>query len=428
MIFNFIKILEKEIKEIKKLNDSEITKLINEINAVEGITLEERIMYYASITRTLTEDEEGRFSFLKGLRRRRLKIIQKKYNVIFEGFEDEDEEEYESDKLYIFSIHGVEHIIEGNMKDVHKPLKFFKKPFKTMFQFRFENDLQYIDTADVDVWDEVYAFWEENVAYLDVIAYTKDNGDKVKDVEKFPIDPVKKFGEFLFTKVVPKERSLWNLIYFKHLIWYMTYSYKSNRLVMGFPIYSQRTRTNAKTARKNYFNNTLKKVLLYRGYKYYGNLPKTEIETAIKAEYINLLYKLNFPKIWLAAFKHSQHSIKTAKPKKGKIVKIDLYSLANSQVMYPAKFSKLTKKQKKTFKTNYLTLGFVVGFTKNLMKDLLKARKDPTYLAKSGSMLVFRKTEVEQPGKRKKGKKKQTLKQKKLAHLKKKKSKKSVWD
>jgi hypothetical protein len=54
-------------------------------------------------------------------------------------------------------------------------------------------------------------------------------------------------------------------------------------------------------------------------------------------------------------------------------MKIDLYSMYNFQPMFPAKFKKLTKKQKQAFKKNYFSLGFEVGFTKPLLNSIFNA-------------------------------------------------------
>jgi hypothetical protein len=51
-------------------------------------------------------------------------------------------------------------------------------------------------------------------------------------------------------------------------------------------------------------------------------------------------------------------------------MKIDLYSMANYQVMHPLKLKNLSKKQKSSFKKNYFSLGFDPGFTKPLLSQL----------------------------------------------------------
>ena len=51
-------------------------------------------------------------------------------------------------------------------------------------------------------------------------------------------------------------------------------------------------------------------------------------------------------------------------------MKIDLYSMANYQVMHPLKLKNLSKKQKQSYKKNYFSLGFDSGFTKPLLNSV----------------------------------------------------------
>jgi len=76
-------------------------------------------------------------------------------------------------------------------------------------------------------------------------------------------------------------------------------------------------------------------------------------------------------------------------------IRIDLYSMANGQIMSPSKFKKLTKKQKQSFKKNYFSLGFDVGFTKPLLKELFKSRTDRNYKSDIASKLIFKKQMTE---------------------------------
>jgi len=68
--------------------------------------------------------------------------------------------------------------------------------------------------------------------------------------------------------------------------------------------------------------------------------------------------------------------------------------MANGQIMNPAKFKKMTKKQKQSFKKNHFTLGFDPGFTKPLLRELYKSRMDPEYKSDVSSKLLFRKQDA----------------------------------
>jgi len=54
-------------------------------------------------------------------------------------------------------------------------------------------------------------------------------------------------------------------------------------------------------------------------------------------------------------------------------MKIDLYSMANYQIMHPFKLHTLSKKQKQSYKRNYFSLGFDKGFTKPLMNAMFNS-------------------------------------------------------
>jgi hypothetical protein len=72
-------------------------------------------------------------------------------------------------------------------------------------------------------------------------------------------------------------------------------------------------------------------------------------------------------------------------------MKIDLYSMYNYQVIHPFKLNKMSKKQKQSFKKNYFTLGFDVGFTKVLLSERYKMGEDGDVKSNvSGASLVTR--------------------------------------
>jgi hypothetical protein len=73
-------------------------------------------------------------------------------------------------------------------------------------------------------------------------------------------------------------------------------------------------------------------------------------------------------------------------------MKIDLYSMANYQVMHPLKLKNLSKKQKSSFKKNYFSLGFDPGFTKPLLNQLHNIDSDSNNSSSNllGSSLVLR--------------------------------------
>lgn len=218
--------------------------------------------------------------------------------------------------------------------------------------------------------------------------------------------------------IVPKKSSLKKRTLLNIFLLDLITSYKGWRHYKGLPVRGQRTWTNAWSSFRS--NVTLRNYKIKVAKKFYGNLPTYEVNVALAAEQINVVWKTQWYDEWFAA-KLSRLNFKG----NAKTIKIDLYSMANGQIMNPAKFKKMTKKQKQSFKKNHFTLGFDPGFTKPLLRELYKSRMDPDYKSDVSSKLLFRRQDTR---KKKNSKKKVDIRAKKLAHDAKKKKKKSVWD
>lgn len=219
------------------------------------------------------------------------------------------------------------------------------------------------------------------------------------------------------TSIVPNKSNLKRRVLLNVLILDLITSYRGWRHYKGLPVRGQRTWTNHSSSYRS--NVTLRNYKIKLAKKFYGNLPIYEINIALAAEQINLLWKLQWYSEWLSA-KKSRINFKG----NANTIKIDLFGMANNQIMNPMKFKKMTKKQKQSFKKNHFSLGFDPGFTKPLLKELYNSRIDSESKS-DNSKLIFRKSETK---KKRTVKKKIDLKTKKLAHDTKKKKKKSVWD
>jgi hypothetical protein len=162
----------------------------------------------------------------------------------------------------------------------------------------------------------------------------------------------------------------------------------------------------------------MREVKLKIAKKFYGNLPPSEINMAYLAEDINLLWKAQWDNEWKAAKK----KIKLAEKKNSRTpMKIDLASMAKNNIILDDVTNKKLKanKKKRVVQKNVFTLGFDPGFTRFVLKSYNTIVRS-TYPV----MLVETKTKT----KKSPIKKKIDIKAQKLAHKKKKKSKKSVWD
>ena len=178
------------------------------------------------------------------------------------------------------------------------------------------------------------------------------------------------------------------------------------------PVRGQRTWTNAWSSYKS--NWILRNYKLVVSKKNYNNVPLKDIKVATVAEYVNLTWKQQWDYEWLSA-KNSRLQFKGNK----NTIKIDIYAMANYQVMHPLKLKNLSKKQKQSFKKNYFSLGFDFGFTKSLLQDIyLNDSSNLDGLSKSS--LIFKDDRLN----KKNSPKKKVEVNKNI----KKKQKKSVWD
>ena len=162
----------------------------------------------------------------------------------------------------------------------------------------------------------------------------------------------------------------------------MITSYRGWRHYRGLPVRGQRTWTNAWSSYRS--NWILRNHKLLVSKKNYNNVPIKDVKVATVAEYVNLTWKQQWDYEWLAA-KNSRLQFKGNK----NTIKIDIYAMANYQVMHPLKLKNLSKKQKQSFKKNYFSLGFDYGFTKNLLQDIYSESSD-NLDGLSKSSLIFK--------------------------------------
>ena len=217
--------------------------------------------------------------------------------------------------------------------------------------------------------------------------------------------------------IIPLNSDIFKKKFFNILILDSLTTYKGWRHFKGLPVRGQRTWTNSWSTYKS--NNILRQFRLKNSKFYYNNAPLKESNIAYTAEYVNTLWKIQWMDEWVSAkagrlkFKGHPSSMK-----------IDLYSMANYQVMHPLKLKNLSKKQKQSFKKNYFSLGFDPGFTKFLLQNIFHTGSDNPDFNLSKSSIVLRDERL--------NKKKKQLKKKSEAPVKKlnneKKKKKSVWD
>lgn len=216
--------------------------------------------------------------------------------------------------------------------------------------------------------------------------------------------------------LVPKESSLFNKKTLNIVVLDSISSYRGWCHFRGLPTRGQRTWTNAWSAYKS--NGVLRNFKLKVFKKYYGNVPEKEATVAYIAEQLNFVWRFQWDREWTSAknelLKFEGHP---------KTMKIDLYSMYNYQVIHPFKLKKMSKKQKQSFKKNYFSLGFDVGFTKVLLSERYKMDGDGEIKSTvSGASFI---TRDERLNKKKKPKAKNVSKK---PAVRSRETKKSVWD
>jgi len=184
-------------------------------------------------------------------------------------------------------------------------------------------------------------------------------------IKEFNKNQWENFLDIIYS-VVPYNTNLRSKFKLSILLLDLNTSYRGWRHSKGLPVRGQRTWSNAWSVYKS--NNILRNYRLRQARKYFMNVPVREGNVAYAAEYVNLLWRRQWPFEWYAA-RNNRLGFK-GHPS---TMKIDLYSMANYQIMHPYKLQNLSKKQKQSYKRNYFSLGFDTGFTKALMNAMFNS-------------------------------------------------------
>jgi len=144
-------------------------------------------------------------------------------------------------------------------------------------------------------------------------------------------------GRRFLLNIVPKRSSYSSKHLINAYILDLITTYRGWRHTRGLPVRGQRTWSNGWNASR--LNTIFKDLRVKKGRKMYGNLSVSETYTAQLAEHINLTWKNQWFDEWDAA--KTQRLKSTAHRN---VIKTDLYSMAQGNVMSPVKFDKLSKK------------------------------------------------------------------------------------
>lgn len=198
-------------------------------------------------------------------------------------------------------------------------------------------------------------------------------------------------------------------------------TYRGWRHSKGLPLRGQRTWSNASSSKKS--NLTLRQVQERLARFFYNNSSLSEINLAYIAEKVNLLWKIQWNNDWNLAKKRLKHA---RRKNQRAPMKIDIHSMAKGNVFIGNEEIKSQKKNKKKkhVPKNVFSLGFDPGFTKAIVKEMVRAKYTDEKLAEQKALF----SPESKKNKSNKKKKKTDVKAKIAAHNLKKKNKKSVWD
>jgi len=156
-----------------------------------------------------------------------------------------------------------------------------------------------------------------------------------------------------------------------HIFTYHVFKqYRGWCYIRGLPIHGQRTWTNAWSACR--CNVLMKPLILKRAKDFYGNLPNKEMYTAYMAEFVNRAWRTFWHRDWAAAranrLKHKKNRRLRHK------IRVDLYSMARGHILTDKRVNKLTKKQKAQHNLFHISLGYAIGFSRGILKNLYKMK------------------------------------------------------
>jgi len=190
-------------------------------------------------------------------------------------------------------------------------------------------------------------------------------------------------GQRFLLKIIPKRSSYSSKHLINAFILDLITTYKGWRHTRGLPVRGQRTWSNGWNASR--LNTIFKDLRIKKGRKMYGNLSSSETYTAQLAEHINLTWKNQWFDEWDAA--KTQRLKSTAHRN---VIKTDLYSMAQGNIMSPVKFDKLSKKQQQRHNKNHFSLGFEPGFTRPLLKELYEMKISGKKFSKKSSVILHK--------------------------------------
>lgn len=196
-------------------------------------------------------------------------------------------------------------------------------------------------------------------------------------------------------------------------------SYRGYRHAKGFPTRGQRTWTNGWSVHKS--NTYLRNTRLFWAQKFFGGFSSYDVKLCFLGEQNNIFWKTQWRSSWMEARKSRFNK---EQKNKANALKIDIHSMAAGTIFLPVLKRELTKKEKATFDKSTFAIGYDVGFSKVLLKEIARNQNlDETQMS-NVSLLAKKKPRRGRVLKKKTADTKAKL----AAHQLKKKKKKTAWE
>ena len=218
---------------------------------------------------------------------------------------------------------------------------------------------------DYFVYNRLELLFENNWFCTSVLGFSQNNFNCYKK----RVETLKNFDYEVFISIIKLQLPLYFYFFSNRYIYNIFFldlicSYRGYRHCQGLPLRGQRTWSNANSS---YTSNTSLRQFRVFFFKKLSGTANTNLATQLHmAEQINLLWKIQWDLEWKEA-KKKQKKI-TQEKKKGGVI-VDLQAMSKKDISGFSRRGSAAKKKLYKQKKNQLTLGFDVGFTKQITTE-----------------------------------------------------------
>ena len=215
---------------------------------------------------------------------------------------------------------------------------------------------------DYFVYNRLELFFDRSWFCESVLGFSNSNFLSYKK----RLETLKNFDYEIFISVIKTQMPLYFYFFNNRYIYNIFFldlicSYRGYRHCQGLPLRGQRTWSNSNSS---YTSNTSLRQFRVFFFKKLSGTTNTNLATQLHmAEQINLLWKIQWDLEWREARKKQK---KTVQNKKKSSFIVELASMSKNDVSGYTRRGAAAKKKMYKQKKNQFTLGFDVGFSKNI--------------------------------------------------------------